>query len=40
MYFEVVVLEYDDYISLALSGDRWWTVVNTVIKHSILYECG
>jgi len=30
MYFEGVVLEYVDCISLALIRNRWW----------ILYECG
>jgi len=29
-YFEEVVFEYVDFISLALNGDRWWTVRNTL----------
>ena len=40
MYFEVVVLECEDCICLALNGDRWWTVLNTLIKPIILYMCG
>jgi len=38
MYFEEVILEYVDGISLALNGDKWWTVLNKLIKHSILYK--
>jgi len=37
MYFEEVVLEYVVCMSLALNGDQWWTVLDTLIKHSILY---
>jgi hypothetical protein len=35
MCFEEVVLECEDCICLALNGDGWWTVLNTLIKHSI-----
>jgi hypothetical protein len=35
MYLEEVVLEYVVCISLALNGDQWRTVVNTLNKHSI-----
>ena len=38
MYFEEVVLECEDCICLALNGDRWWTVLNTLIKHSNLHK--
>ena len=40
MYFEEVVVECEDCISLALNGYRWWTVLNTLIKYNILYICG
>jgi len=40
MYFVEVVLEYVDCISLALNGHLWWTVLNTLIRHSILYKFG
>ena len=36
MYFEEVVLKCEDCICLALNVDRWWTVLNTLIKHRIL----
>ena len=37
MYVEEVVVECVDSISLALNWDRWCTVLNTLIKHSILH---
>ena len=40
MYFEEIVLEYVDCISLALNENKCWTVLKTLIKHSILYKCG
>jgi len=40
MYFEEVILEYVDCISLCLNGDQRWTCLKTVIKHSILYKFG
>jgi len=39
MYFEEVVLEYVDCICLVLSGNWWWTVLKTLMKHSVLYKC-
>jgi hypothetical protein len=38
MYFEEVVLECEVSFCLALNGDRWWTVLNTLIKHSNLLK--
>ena len=29
-----------DWIFFALNGDQYWTVLNTVIKHSILLSLG
>jgi len=38
MYFEDVVSEYVDCISLVLNGDQSWIVLKTLMKHSILYK--
>jgi hypothetical protein len=39
MYFEEVVLEYVNCISLLLNGDKLWTVLKALIKHSVWYKC-
>ena len=40
VHLMVQEIRYVDCISLALNGNNWWTVLKTLIKHSILYKCG
>ena len=39
MYFEEVFMEYVECVSLNLNEYQLWTLLTTLIKHSILYKC-